>query len=109
MAGDQKLNDVVERLKREANPGLTELGVFLDEARVVPINRLLKYVNLKIFYFGKDKVFTLDIRNIILLNILKYNREGANTQLIENHINRYKAKISSKRILQLLNEIIARW
>jgi hypothetical protein len=109
LAGDQELNDVIERLKREANAELTELGVFLDEARKLdPINSLLKHVNLKIFYFGKDKVFTLDIRNIILLNILKYNREGSNTRLLETHISRYRTKISSKRVTQLLNEIIVR-
>jgi len=109
LAGDQALKDVIERLKREANPELTELGVFLDEARKVdPVNSLLKHVNLRTFHFGKDKVLTLDTRSIILLNILKYNKEGTNTQLLENHINRYKTKIASKRILQLLDEIIAR-
>ncbi len=109
LAGSQELDDVIERLKLEANPELTELGVFLDEAKKVnPINNLLKHINLRTFYFGKDKVFTLDIRSIILLNILKYNREGANTQLLENHINRYKSKIASKRVLRLLEEIIAR-
>lgn len=109
LAGDQELNDVIERLKREANAELTELGVFLDEVRKLdPVNSLLKHVNLRAFYFGKDKVLTLDTRSIILLNILKYNKEGINTQLLENHINRYKTKIASKRILQLLDEIIAR-
>jgi len=97
---------VTERLKREANPELTDLGVFIEEAQTMEsIKDLLKHINLKVFHFGKDITILLGIRDVILLNILKFNTKGFNTQLLQNHINRYKEKLGCRRTLELLEEI----
>ena len=109
LADENDLSEVVEHLKREANPELTELGVFVDEVKKSDsIKDLLKHISLKAFNFGKDRLLVLDVRDVMLLNILKYNREGSNVQMLESAVNRYKTKINCKRTQQLLDEIIAR-
>jgi hypothetical protein len=52
-------------------------------------------------------VLLLDVRDLLLLNILKFNNRKSNAQLLEDHINRYEGKIACERTVELLEEIQA--
>ena len=96
-----------DTLIAHVDPELTRLGLFIQEVTALDSTRSLrKMVRPSTRVFGRAKLVDLDIRHLILLNLLKLNQHEKNNRELLDQVRTLRKTISYRRTRRLLNETI---
>lgn len=100
---------VVDSLKREPNPDLTDLGIFLEEQESTSSAKAaLDKIRLITLFFGPDWVKRLDPRDLILANVLRWNETASVRSALSSKIQSLGSALDCHRCSALLREIQSR-
>lgn len=111
LTDDALLHRVTDRLKREADPDLTDAGVFVEAIQAQSdrtATNLIDRINTKDHVYCGTTVSRMDVRNLILLNIARLDRSTAAREKLEAKLNLLRAKVRCSRTRHLLDEITYR-
>ena len=110
-----RLTKVIDLLKTEADPQLTEVGVFMENlpsADQATVKRVIGRTGLKTDHYGPKKggeeVSRLEIRDIILLNLARNSTRTQARYTVKQRVTAWKARVKCVRSKELLDEILAR-
>ena len=100
---------VIERLKKETEPDLTDLGVFMDSVKeATTVRTYSERIGLIQDHYVSGPVWRLSPRHLYLLNILRLNqRERVLSHLI-NRLADISSKVDCPRTRQLVNRVSSR-
>jgi len=102
-----RITEARNALIAHVDPDLTRLGLFLHEVTALDSTRpLRKMVRPSTRVFGRVKMVDLDIRHLIVLNLIKLNQHEQNNNELLDQIRSVRRTISYRRTRWLLNETI---
>ena len=105
---------VVERLKRETDPDLTETGIFMDEIQNSPPDKLKSIMQRtrmrRDFYHNPpgSTVDRLDLRDLVILNLVRESNDTGVRGHLRRRLQRFRRAVSCPRAKALLEEALSR-
>lgn len=109
-----RLDKVIDRLVREAEPSLSDLGLFIDEIRHGPVNKVRAVIQrtaLSRDHYSRTPKQTVDrlrIRDLIILNICRHSTDPGVRQSLRRRLDAWRSKVVCPTSIQLLTEARAR-
>jgi hypothetical protein len=106
----QRFDAVVDRLVREADTSLSDIGLFIDEVRRAPaakVRSVIRRTSLSQDYYAqtpKQVVSRLRLRDLIILNICRQSTDPSIRQVLRRRFRAWQSRVVCPTAKQLLAE-----